>query len=317
MPVNLNRPELWKSDIAKSVDFYNAWFMRFAPKTFRAERVRISRTVDADIKRTGDFAKLSPQTLRDHPPVLAMLRMSTAPPIARDRLSGLAEVGRSMINRMEKDGKLPVRMDETDLDAALSRMCDVISKLLDRDIFPWLGTSTAARSRDRERAAAVIADRLSGAASDPIIRNAQEQRQLRAIEKFLRRRGYKQRKLPANMSLTEMPSGTFTFRRNVVAGKLQQVNIPIDAVIQPHKPKSAKLPLLIEAKSAGDFTNVNKRRKEEATKMRQLKETYGDDVYFILFLNGYFDSTYLGYEAAEGIDWVWEHRIGDFVKFGI
>ena len=316
MPANLNKPQLWKSDIAKSVDFYNAWFMRFAPRTYRTERQRISRTVDDDIKRTGDFTKLGPQTLRNHPPVLAMLRMSTAPPIARDRLSGLAEVGRSMINRMEKEGKLPVRMDETDLDSALSRMCDVISKLLDRDIFPWLGTSTVAKSQDRERAAAIIADRLSGAASDPIIRNAQEQRQLRAIDKYLRRRGYKQRKLPQNKTLIEMPSGTFTFRRNVVAGK-QQVNIPIDAVIQPHKPKSGKLPILVEAKSAGDFTNVNKRRKEEATKMRQLAETYGDDVSFILFLNGYFDSTYLGYEAAEGIDWVWEHRIGDFVRFGI
>ena len=85
-------------------------------------------------------------------------------------------------------------------------------------------------------------------------------------------------------------------------------------------PKAAKpndLPLLIEAKSAGDFTNVNKRRKEEATKMTQLRRTYGRDVRFILFLCGYFDSGYLGYEAAEGIDWVWEHRIEDLRKFGL
>ena len=35
-------------------------------------------------------------------------------------------------------------------------------------------------------------------------------------------------------------------------------------------------------------------------------------------LCGYFDSgTYLGYEAAEGIDWVWEHRIGDLEEFGL
>jgi hypothetical protein len=33
-----------------------------------------------------------------------------------------------------------------------------------------------------------------------------------------------------------------------------------------------------------------------------------------LFLCGYFDSGYLGYEAAEGIDWVWEHRISDLEK---
>jgi type II restriction enzyme len=26
---------------------------------------------------------------------------------------------------------------------------------------------------------------------------------------------------------------------------------------------------------------------------------------------------YLGYEAAEGIDWVWEHRIDDLAEFGV
>lgn len=76
------------------------------------------------------------------------------------------------------------------------------------------------------------------------------------------------------------------------------------------------LPLMIEAKSAGDFTNVNKRRKEEAQKMTQLRNTYGN-VVFILFLCGYFDSGYLGYEAAEGIDWIWEHRISDMEALGL
>ncbi|MGH2493098.1 MAG: XamI family restriction endonuclease [Ktedonobacteraceae bacterium] len=38
---------------------------------------------------------------------------------------------------------------------------------------------------------------------------------------------------------------------------------------------------------------------------------------FVLFLCGYFDSGYLGYEAAEGIDWVWEHRINDLAEFGV
>lgn len=81
--------------------------------------------------------------------------------------------------------------------------------------------------------------------------------------------------------------------------------------------KYDELPLLIEAKSAGDFTNVNKRRKEEAAKMNQLRRTYGLDVRLILFLCGYFDSGYLGYEAVEGIDWVWEHRIDDLREFGL
>jgi hypothetical protein len=103
----------------------------------------------------------------------------------------------------------------------------------------------------------------------------------------------------------------------VVAGDPHKVNIPIDVVVQPKRLTADHLPVLIEAKSAGDFTNVDKRRKEEATKVRQIRATYGDDVRFLLFLCGYFDSGYLGYEAAEGIDWIWEHRIEDLDKLGL
>jgi len=33
MPVNLDKPHLWKGDVARSVDMYNDWFMHFAPAT--------------------------------------------------------------------------------------------------------------------------------------------------------------------------------------------------------------------------------------------------------------------------------------------
>ena len=85
----------------------------------------------------------------------------------------------------------------------------------------------------------------------------------------------------------------------------------------PKEAKAGEFPIFFEAKSAGDFTNTNKLRKEEAMKMAQLRNTYGNKVQFNLFLCGYFDTGYLGYEAAEGIDWVWEHRIDDFALFGI
>src|SRR6266852_8562063 len=91
---------------------------------------------------------------------------------------------------------------------------------------------------------------------------------------------------------------------------------PIDAVIKPITSNPKDLPLFFEAKSAGDFANTNKRRKEEAVKMSQLRSNY-PGVRFNLFLCGYFDSGYLGYEAAEGIDWVWEHRIDYLSQFGI
>ena len=117
-----------------------------------------------------------------------------------------------------------------------------------------------------------------------------------------------------------MQPGTFTLRMNIPAeqeGSGTRVNIPVDMVIMPKAARPEDLPLLVEAKSAGDFTNPNKRRKEEATKINQLRQTHGKDVSYILFLCGYFDSSYLGYEAAEGIDWVWEHRIEDLEEFGL
>jgi hypothetical protein len=69
---------------------------------------------------------------------------------------------------------------------------------------------------------------------------------------------------PSGQDLAKMKPGTFSFRLNVpVAEGERRVNIPIDVVIQPKKPLPSRLPILIEAKSAGDFTNTNKRRKEE------------------------------------------------------
>jgi len=47
MPVNLDKPHLWKDDVAKSVDMYNDWFMHFAPAAFRQTRVRVTGEVES------------------------------------------------------------------------------------------------------------------------------------------------------------------------------------------------------------------------------------------------------------------------------
>ncbi len=114
-----------------------------------------------------------------------------------------------------------------------------------------------------------------------------------------------------------MEAGTYAFRMNVPAGQARRVNIAIDVAVQPKRRRKDRLPILIEAKSAGDFTNTNKRRKEEATKVHQLRAAYGETLTFLLLLCGYFGTDYLGYEAAEGIDWVWEHRIEDLAALGL
>jgi len=304
MGVNLDKPQQWKADIAQSVDMYNDWFMKFAPKAFREIRIETTKDVEATLEATDNLTNIHPDILRRHPEVLPTLRMSTCPPIAVDRLIGLAKVPNSMVKRMENEKKLSVRMSRIQIDEELRKVGAIIEKMADPDIFVWLGRNEPATEAEIHRAATIVADRLCGAVANPIIRNAQEKRQIDAGE---------------GMTFDAMPPGTFSFRMNVpvtLEGG-QSVNISVDAVIKPRDAAEDDFPIFFEAKSAGDFTNVNKRRKEEAVKMAQLRSTYGEKVRYNLFLCGYFDSGYLGYEAAEEIDWVWEHRIDDLAEFGL
>jgi XamI restriction endonuclease len=231
-------------------------------------------------------------------------------------LVGLAYTTKALVTTLE-EGKLPPRMTSRELAVHLTRMCDVLDHLLDRDLFPWLDDRRQPTEQERARASTIIADRLCGAQSDPIIRNAQEQRQLAYIESYLNRLGYRRQMHPATSPLADMQPGTYAFRMNVIVGDALKINIPIDVVIQPKSPAQSHLPILIEAKSAGDFTNTNKRRKEEARKVQQLTDSLGNAIRFFLFRCGYFDTGYLGYEAAEGIDWIWEHRIDDMEQLGL
>lgn len=306
----------WKTDIAASVDQYNHWFITFAPSAFRETRGRTVEKVRQDLDTTAHLRNLMPAVLMAHPAVLSTLRMSTAPPLARDRLIGLAQVPSSVVDVLER-GKLPSRMPEEILVQVLGRLCEIIIRLVDQDLFPWLTAQYEPTEADQQRTATVIADRLCGSLADPIIRNAQESRQLALITQFLASHGYSQAPSGSYTLLGDMPSGTFSIRRNVPVGSIKRVNIPVDVIIQPHRPTPNRLPILIETKSAGDFTNTNKRRKEEATKIRQLRDEYGEATQLILFLCGYFNTGYLGYEAAEGLDWVWEHRIEDLLLLEI
>ncbi|OGR23409.1 MAG: restriction endonuclease [Desulfuromonadaceae bacterium GWB2_53_15] len=320
MPVNSNKPRQWKADIARSVDMYNSWFMRFAPVAFRETRVKTTRDVEAALISTSYLTDITPTIFRNSPDILPTLRMSTCPPLAVDRLIGLAGISPSMVKRMENEKKLPVRMTGADIDRELVKIGAIIEKMADPDIFVWRGTKKIPSDAEIHRAATIVADRLCGAVANPIIRNAQEKRQLAAVKAWLEAHGYSQIPAGNGIRFDAMQPGTFSFRMNVpvkLENGVQSVNIPVDAVIMPKGAKAKQLPILFEAKSAGDFTNTNKRRKEEAVKMNQLRKAYGKKVQFNLFLCGYFDSGYLGYEAAEGIDWVWEHRIDDLALFGI
>ncbi len=320
MPVNRNRTNKWKEDIEKSVDYYNNWFINFAPKAFRESRVKTTKDVARTLSITDNLRSIKPEVLINNPCILPTLRMTTCPPLARDRLIGLAGANKNLVERMEKNNRTPAKLDRAKLEAELKKICSILERLTDKDIFSWLDKGIHPSSTDVQRAASVIADRLCGATADPIIRNAQEARQLRAIGEWLDSRGYTYIPSGNGAKFNEMSPATYCFRLNIPTvsrNKGKTVNVPVDVVVMPKDSKRGDMPFLIEAKSAGDYTNVNKRRKEEAKKIDQLKKTYGTKIRYVLYLCGYFDSGYLGYEAAEGIDWIWEHRTDDFAKFGL
>lgn len=314
MPINADKPHQWKEDVAASVDMFNRWFLLAAPQAFRETRARVTSEVEKHLLSSSDGRDITAEYLKAHPHAVATLRMAGCPPLARERLSGLAGVPKSVVETLEA-GKLP-RIQGEALHAQLEKIASIIVRLMDDDLFPWLSDNSIPSKALRYRASTILADRCCTAAANPIVKNLQETRQLGLVKAFLEERGYVHSESVSDPR--SMEPGTFSFRMNVPAkNQSVHVNIPVDIVIQPKNPRRDRMPILIEAKSAGDFTNVNKRRKEEAQKVHQIRATYGADVPFYLFLCGYFDAGYLGYSASEGIDWIWEHRIGDLVKAGL
>jgi XamI restriction endonuclease len=320
MAINADKPHLWKADTRASVDQFNRWFLQFAPRAYRETRAKTVESVQEGLALTDDLTAITLDILQAHPSILPTLRMSMCPPLARDRLTGLADSTKNLVGSLE-EGKVPPRMSPETLKEHLGRIAAIFLQMRDADIFPWITEHRRPTKEERYRSSTIVADRLCGAVADPIVRNAQEKRQLALIEEYLTARGYRKLAHPTTIPIVRMEPGTFSFRLNVLVKpsktEAATVKIPVDVVIQPKRAKLPHLPVFIEAKSAGDFTNVNKRRKEEATKINQLKATFGGKVVFALFLCGYFDAAYLGYEAAEGIDWIWEHRIEDLAQLGI
>lgn len=314
--INADKPHLWKQDIAASVDQFNQWFMKVAPRAFRATRVRTTEQVKAALLATNDLRRIDVDTLRTNPASLSTLRMCTAPPLAVDRLIGLADANKTLITVMEQ-GKLPPRMTAKVMDGHLTNICRVLERLLDRDIFPWLGGSKSPTDNERERAATIVADRLCSAVANDIANSARKIQQLSALSIYLESRGYAEMRDPGRRQFSKSEPGTYVFRVTIPVAMGRDALVPIDAVIRPIEPRVDGLPVFVQAESHGGFTQAMRTRFAPHAKARSLRMTYDDDVPFVLMLGGYFGGDYLGAQAAEGIDWVWQHRVQDLEQLGV
>jgi XamI restriction endonuclease len=66
------------------------------------------------------------------------LRMSTCPPLAVDRLIGLAGVSTTLVKTMELQKKLPARFKAAEVNLKPAKIATIIEKPADPDIFVWL-----------------------------------------------------------------------------------------------------------------------------------------------------------------------------------
>lgn len=308
--INADKPHLWKADIAASVDRFNQWFMRFAPKAFRWTRVKTTEHVKAALLAPRDLRSLDAATLKAKPGTLPTLRMCTAPPLAVDRLIDLADASKNLVGRME-EGKLQTKLMDQALEAELSELCRILSKLLDRDIFPWLDAAKDPTDHERDRAATIVADRLCSAVANEIVHSAWKCHQLAVVAEFLESRGDRECHHPADQQCTTTPPGMYEFGVMLPLTMGTYDRASSDVSIQPKHARFGGLPILLDVKSAPTAAADRNRRDADAKKLRDLRMTYGESIPCALMLGGSFDARYLGNQAAEALDWVWQHRLRD------
>ena len=55
MPINSDKPHLWKADVARSINSYNDYFLRYFPDAFRKKCVILTKEVLTAFDKTGNM----------------------------------------------------------------------------------------------------------------------------------------------------------------------------------------------------------------------------------------------------------------------
>ena len=165
---------------------------------------------------------------------------------------------------------------------------------------------------NRENTAQWKADSIASVDYYRKTRKALDLRPLDTLSGWLRHHDYR---CIRPRSLDEMAPGEFALHVNVKghapSDDEQSVNIPVDCAIMPKTARKGSLPILVESKTSDSFSFSNRGCRFVIAKAEKLKNILGPNASLFLHLDGYFDPGYLGRIAAEGIDWVWQHRIDD------
>ena len=316
----MNEPS---KDIELSVSRYNEWYKSFAPKAYERAYQKAKQEVERLFDVTDNLTRLAAEIFIKDPSLLEILRHVASPPLAHDRLAGLVKLPPQIASALKK-AKAGQNVRASLTQKAVKNIVDLVLAFSDRNIIPWIKKhppTTKPTAQERSRALHIIADRVTLGYVLSQLRSEQEAMMLRRLKDWLGNRGYyyldKKHLACSNKNTVScLPPKTFTFQLQVKVRTSSEntVRIPIDVAV---KPVSSPQVVLVEAKAAGDFTNPNKRRKEDEARYRHLLAELGKNNFaYIMYLFGYFNQKYLDHLKAAEIPWVWEHNL-DALSFFI
>ena len=100
--------------------------MKFAPRAYRDTRKKTIAHVEQGLTLTKYLTRITPEVIKENPAILSTLRMCTCPPLARDRLVGLADSTKNFVGCLE-EGKLPPRLSADLLEEHLEKLTRILS----------------------------------------------------------------------------------------------------------------------------------------------------------------------------------------------
>ena len=310
------RDSNWEEDIKESVADYNEWYLTFTGEAYREAKVEATEVVATALAVTNNLRKLTFQTLWKNPKIIRGLRMTSSPPWAVDRLIGISQTSPGLVKAMENNST--GNRKATTAKPLIQKLIDTVRSGYDLELLRWIPEERNPTNAELALATQTLTDRLALSIANPAIRNAQEERQLDRLKAWLKNRGYHEDD-DHETAYEKMKPGKYRIHVDAegVTENEATVTVQVDIVIKPKASDPEALPILMECKSAGDFANVNKRRKEEADKHSNLVRKHGPEVQYVIYLSGYFGKAYLTYESAAGIRWIWHHRVDDMEKLGL
>ena len=136
--------------------------MSIAPDAYKKLRLLGEQRFKQAIGLTRNLFDISQGALVEHLESLAILRMCTCPPLAKDRLADIAGVSEELLRSLEEpedSGVFFVRQNN-EIDVALHKILLTINEMIDHDIFPWLAQNRKPEEDELARASSIVADRF-------------------------------------------------------------------------------------------------------------------------------------------------------------